>query len=140
MKIVVGVDGSDGSERAVDWCAGHAERLGAEVLAVHAVVVPMYAWNLGVYAPPVYSAEEQERILETLREKWCKPLTDANVRFEPKVVEGYPAQVIMEVADSENADLVVTGSRGLGGFKEMMLGSTSRELSHHLKRPLLIVP
>jgi len=140
MKIVVGVDGSAGSERALTWCADHADLLGAEVIAVHAVVVPVYAWNLGVYALPAYSEEDHERILETLREKWCKPLTDANVHFEPKVVDGYPATAIMEVADREKADLIVTGSRGLGGFKEMMLGSTSHHLSHYLDRPLVIVP
>lgn len=140
MKIVVGVDGSETSERALAWCAEHARGLGAEVIAVHALEVPVYAWNLGVYAPPVYSEEDHERVRDTLREKWCKPLTAAGVPFEAKVVDGYPATVIIEVTEREKADLVVTGRRGLGGFKEMMLGSTSHHLSHHLDRPLVIVP
>jgi nucleotide-binding universal stress UspA family protein len=140
MKIVVGVDGSEGSERALAWCAAHAAALDANVIAVHAIEVPVYAWRLDVYAPPLYTDADGERIQETLREKWCKQLTDANVPFEAKVIEGYPANVIIEAAYREKADLVVTGRRGLNGFKEMMLGSTSHYLSHHLDRPLVIVP
>ena len=140
MKIVVGVDASDGSERALAWCAEHAAALDATVIAVHALEVPVYAWRFDVYAPPVYSEADRERILETVRENWCKTLADAKVPFEAKVVDGYPANVIIEVAFREKADLVVTGRRGLGGFKEMILGSTSHHLALHLARPLVIVP
>lgn len=140
MKIVVGVDGSDGSERALAWCAEHAAALDATVIAVHALEVPVYTWRFDAYAPPVYNEADRERMLERVRENWCKPLADAKVPFEAKIVDGYPANVIIEVAFREKADLVVTGRRGLGGFKEMLLGSTSHHLSHHLDRPLVIVP
>jgi nucleotide-binding universal stress UspA family protein len=140
MKILVGVDGSDESKRAIAWCAKYAGPLGASVIAVHALEVPVYAFRLDVYAPPVYNDADRERILETLRDEWCKQLAEENVSFEAKVVDGYPANVIIEVAHRENVDLVVTGRRGLGGFKEMMLGSTSHHLSHHLTRPLVIIP
>jgi nucleotide-binding universal stress UspA family protein len=46
----------------------------------------------------------------------------------------------MQAARSEGAELVVTGRHGRGGFAELVLGSTSHELSHHLDRPLVIVP
>ena len=46
----------------------------------------------------------------------------------------------MKTADDESADLVVTGRRGRGGFAELVLGSTSYSLVHHLNRPLTIVP
>jgi len=62
------------------------------------------------------------------------------VPFRTEVVDGYPPKVIIDVAAREAADLVVTGRRGLGGFKELLLGSTSNHLSHHLDRALLIVP
>jgi len=140
MNIVVGVDGSANSQRALGWCAEHAPALNAKVIAVHAVEIPVYAWRLDVYAPPVYTDADLERIEDTLREQWCKPLADAGVPFEAKVITGYPANVIIEAAHREKADLVVTGSRGLNGFKEMMLGSTSHHLAHHLARPLVIVP
>jgi nucleotide-binding universal stress UspA family protein len=140
MNIVVGVDGSANSQRALAWCAEHAPALNAKVIAVHAVEVPVYAWRFDVYAPPVYTDADLQRIEVTLREQWCKPLADANVAFEAEVIEGYPANVIIESAHREKADLVVTGSRGLAGFKEILLGSTSHQLAQPLERPLLSVP
>ena len=71
---------------------------------------------------------------------WCAPLTKAHVAFRTVVTDGSPAAAIIAVAQHEQADLVVTGRRGLGGFKELLLGSTSHELSHHLDCPLVIVP
>jgi nucleotide-binding universal stress UspA family protein len=56
------------------------------------------------------------------------------------VVDGEPAPALMEAARTEGAALVVTGRRGHGGFKALLLGSTSHHLSHHLDRPLVIVP
>jgi nucleotide-binding universal stress UspA family protein len=140
MNIIVGVDGSEGSQRAIEWCAKYAGALGAKVIAVHAIDIPVYAMRLDVFAPPLYDDADRERILETLRGEWCNTLAEENVPFEAKVVDGYPANVIIEVAHRERADLVVTGRRGLSGFKEMMLGSTSHHLSHHLATPLVIVP
>jgi nucleotide-binding universal stress UspA family protein len=140
MKIVVGVDGSEHSKRAVAWCAKYGGALEAEVIAVHALEVPVYAWRLDVFAPPLYSEEDHQRVREVLRDEWCKQLVDGNVPFKAVVVDGYPATEIIELAYREKADLVVAGRRGLGGFKELMLGSTSHHLSHHLTLPLVIVP
>ena len=140
MKMLVGVDGSESSQHAVAWCALHAAALGASVIAVHALEVPVYAFLPDAYASPAYADVDRESSREVLREQWCKPLTDAKVPFEAKIVDGYPADVISEAARREHADLVVIGRRGLGGFKEMMLGSTSHHLAHHLDRPLVIVP
>jgi nucleotide-binding universal stress UspA family protein len=140
MKMLVGVDGSESSQRAVAWCAEHATALDASVIAVHAIEVPVHALMPDAYAPPVYAEVDRENIREVLRERWCSQLNAANVSFEAKVIEGYPAEVIIEAARGEQADLVVVGRRGLGGFKKMLLGSTSNHLSHHLDRPLVIVP
>jgi nucleotide-binding universal stress UspA family protein len=51
-----------------------------------------------------------------------------------------PARGLMEVAHRENADLIVTGRRGRGGFAELLLGSTSHALTHHAALPIVIVP
>ena len=140
MKLLVGVDGSESSQRAVAWCAEHATAPDASVIAVHALQVPVYAFMPDAYAPPVHAEVDRDSIREVLRKQWCKQLKDADVPFEAKVIDGHPADVIIDAARREQPDLVVTGRRGLGGFKEMMLGSTSHHLSHHLDRPLVIVP
>ena len=60
--------------------------------------------------------------------------------FRVVLKDSDPALAIMQAAKSEDADLVVTGRRGRGGFAELVLGSTSHVLTHHLDRPLVIVP
>ena len=136
MKIVVGVDGSEHSLRAIAWCAKYAERLDAEVIAVHTIELSVYASTEG-YVVPDYSPEEREKLRRVLVEQWCEPLVRAKVPVRPVLTEGHPANVIRETADAENADLVVVGRRGRGGFTELLLGSTSHQLSHHVGRPLV---
>jgi nucleotide-binding universal stress UspA family protein len=62
----------------------------------------------------------------------------AGVEVEPVVREGAPARVLLEEADK--ADLLVVGSRGLGGFRGLLLGSVSQQCSHHAPCPVVIVP
>ncbi len=141
MKIVVGVDGSVSSGHAVDWCAAVAPALDAEIIAVHSIEIPVYsASGFGAAPVPPPSASERDGVRAMIEGEWCAPLTEAKVRFRSVVADGSPAAAIIDVAQHEEADLVVTGRRGLGGFKELLLGSTSHELSHHLDRPLVIVP
>ena len=140
MKIVVGVDGSDESLRAVAWCATYAKALGAEVIAVHAIELPIYPSTAGFFPMPVYEPPDREKLEQLMIEQWCAALKAAGVPVRPVVTEGYPANVIRETADAQDADLVVVGRRGLGGFTELVLGSTSHHLAHHLSRPIVIVP
>jgi nucleotide-binding universal stress UspA family protein len=141
MKIVVGIDGSEQSLRAVAWCATHADALGAEVVAVHAIELPLYPPVVGLYSVPLqYSSEDNDTLRTVMTEQWCEPLSRMKVAFKPVVVEGYPAEVIRDTANAEDADLVVVGRRGRGGFKELVLGSTSHQLAHHFGRALVIIP
>ena len=140
MKMLVGVDGSESSQRAVAWCAAQAAALDANVIAVHAIEMPIHALLPDAYAPPMYAAVDREHIGDVLRDKWCSELHAAHVPFDTRVIAGYPADVIIKTARLEDADIVVVGRRGLGGFEKLLLGSTSNQLSHHLNRTLVIVP
>lgn len=145
MKIVVGVDGSEPASRAVQWCAKYAGTLEAEVIVVHAIDIPMDAPVVDLdVSPPVLipspSQEYRAELREHIRAVWCAPLANANVPYRVVVMEIGPAPSIMEVAQTEQADLVVTGRRGRGGIAELVLGSTSHTLTHHLDRPMVIVP
>jgi len=139
-KIVVGVDGSPQSERAVAWCASHASALDATVVVVHANEIPVAIPMGAYYAYPGLTPEQRDELRDVVSRDWCKPLADAGVMFRVIMTEGPPAASIMETASAEQADLVVVGRRGRGGFAELVLGSTSHQLSHHLDRPLVIVP
>jgi nucleotide-binding universal stress UspA family protein len=141
MKILVGIDGSEASLRALGWCANHAGQLGAEVVAVHTIDLPIVVSpTVPGFNLPDFRPVDREAIEETATKEWCAPLREAEVPFRVLLRDGAPAESIIEAARTENADLVVTGSRGRGGFAELLLGSTSHALSHHLHRPLLIIP
>jgi nucleotide-binding universal stress UspA family protein len=138
-KIIVGVDGSEHSIRAVQWCAAHAAELDAEVIAVHVIDTLVYLRNSELPIPPLLP-QQREELHDLVTRDWCKPLADAGVSYRVTVMDGRPSVALMRAAQTENAELVVTGRRGRGGFAELLLGSTSHELTHHLDRPLVIVP
>jgi len=141
MKIIVGVDGSEHANRAVEWCAEYAPGLEAEVVAVHAIDIPFYVSPTTPYIPPPpLSAEDRAGLQEHVTTVWCAPLLKANVPFRVVLMDSDPALAIMQATKTEQADLVVTGRRGRGGFAELVLGSTTYALTHHLERPLVIVP
>jgi nucleotide-binding universal stress UspA family protein len=141
MRIIVGVDGSPSSERAVEWCAAHAKEMEAEVVAVYSIEMPVYAASgFGAVSLPVPSEPDRDELRDVMRRDWCAPLSKATVPFRVELMDGAPAPAIIALAEREAADLVVTGRRGRGGFAELLLGSTSHQLSHHLDRPLVIVP
>ncbi|MFM8973597.1 MAG: universal stress protein [Actinomycetota bacterium] len=139
--IVVGVDGSEHAERAIEWCARHAVRLGADVVVVHAVDLPLAgAPGIG-YAPlPPLTGEERDDLTAIVRDRWSAALATAGVDSRVEVVDGPAATALKDAARANDAELVVVGRRGRGGFAELLLGSTSHHLSHHLDRPLVIVP
>ena len=141
MKIIVGVDGSHPAARAVEWCAAMAGPMQAEVIAVFSIEIPAFAASGFGYVPlPVPSQPDRDELRQVVEREWCAALTKANVPFRVVLMDGPPASAIMTLAAQENADLVVTGRRGRGGFAELLLGSTSHQLSHHLDRPLVIIP
>jgi nucleotide-binding universal stress UspA family protein len=140
-KIVVGVDGSEPSARAVAWCAEHASAFGAEVVVVHAIDIPLYIGIGSVYmSAPTMTESQRDNVRDIIARDWCKALADAGIPHRILLLDGVPVQVITQVAQEEDAVLIVTGRRGRGGFAELVLGSTSHGLTHHVDRPLLIVP
>ncbi len=134
--IVVGVDGSENGDRAVDWAARLAGAAGARVVAVH-VFEPLA--HLGD-APPIDLEAAREEARRRLAEEWCRPFEEAGAEVDSVLAEGHPAGVLSDVAADRGADLVVVGARGLGPIKAMLLGSTSRELTQAGRFPVAVIP
>jgi nucleotide-binding universal stress UspA family protein len=136
-RIIVAVDGSENSLAAVGWAAGLAEATGAEVVAVHAVGL---LEQLGADGEPVPTQPHRDDIQRQFEESWCAPLDQPGIRCRRLLRDGNPVSVLLAVADEEDADLLVLGSRGLGGYPEALLGSTSTQVAQHSTRPVTIVP
>jgi nucleotide-binding universal stress UspA family protein len=137
--IVVGVDGSKGSVHALEFALEEAKVRGAEVKAVSAWHVPVSTYNTG-WVPVGIDPSDFERIARAALERSLKEAdaAESNVTVTPILREGQPADVL--VAEAREADLLVVGSRGLGGFKGLLLGSVSQQCAHHASCPVAIVP
>ena|SRR5438067_301236 len=145
--IVVGVDGSDGAKHALRWAAAEARLRGSRLLIVHAwrfgyAGVPGGGYGSlgGPFDPfPGGGVSDMHRAAEELLEKVTAELDGEaeGVEIERRVVEGGAPEVL--VAAAAEADLLVVGSRGHGGFAGLLLGSVSQQCAHHAHCPVVIV-
>jgi nucleotide-binding universal stress UspA family protein len=139
--IIVGVDGSGHSHRALEWAINEAAIRHAPltVLTVEQAVTGF--WD----APALYPGDTD--LTEHAR-KLARDETDAALGKLPTesrppevtvlAVTGIPAEEILGLAMS--ADMVVVGSRGAGGFKKLLMGSVSTTVAHHARCPIVIIP
>jgi len=137
--IVVGVDGSEGSVRALEFALVEARARGAELKVVSAWDVPVSAYNTG-WVPIAVDPVDFEQIAESALDRSLHEAgaAESGVSVTPILREGQAADVL--VAEAHEAELLVVGSRGLGGFKGLLLGSVGQQCAHHTTCPVAIVP
>jgi nucleotide-binding universal stress UspA family protein len=120
-------------------------RPGADVVAAHALSTPVFADGFVFATGTGY--EEWLRAWKELRsytqrameQDWCQPLAEAGIAFRAVIVDGGP-EALIALAVSVEADILVVGRRGRGGFAELVLGSFSHHLVHHCTHPVVVVP
>ena len=134
-KILIGLDGSEDSLKAADDAIAIAKLHGAKLITVH--VIPSSA---NAPTSPEFSKRSVESA-ETWFGKIKHNAVDAGVEVETKVISsGYSVgQVIVDLAEKENVDLVVVGTRGMTGFKKMLLGSTALEVVTYSDCSVMVV-
>ena len=138
--IVVGVDGSEGSKLALRWACEEAARLdGAKVVAVATWTYPVVAASpwMGGYDVPMDLTEPTAQALQDAVDEVVAAGAPA-AQIETKVVCGPAAGTLIEAG--KDADLLVVGSRGLGGFTGLLLGSVSHQVAAHAPCPVIVVP
>lgn len=128
-RIVVGIDGSEVSMKALDWAAAEAARSGA-ALDIQTAYEPGYEF---ITHDEVQNTMERLIDEATVRVQRAHP----NLTISSGTHEVAPATVLIDA--SEGADLLVVGSRGEGGFKGLLLGSVSQKCSLHSHCPITIV-
>jgi nucleotide-binding universal stress UspA family protein len=136
--IVVGVDGSPGSRRALTWAAAEAADHGAELVVVnvweHTLLPPAGSVTVSEHYVPDPSQRTAEDLLQVIKEE----LGDQPpVLVQPRVKQGRPAKVLIE--ESGNAELLVVGNRGHGGFAGLVLGSVSQHVAAYAQCPVTVV-
>ncbi|WP_329001000.1 universal stress protein [Kribbella sp. NBC_00709] len=138
-SIVAGYDGSPAGEAAVWWAAAEAERRQSRLRLTYALPLPFMSSPLGVPTVPLPTErlrETAEHLLAELarrvREVWPELAVDAVVTFAGAT------QALLQEATT--ADLVVVGSRGLGEFRDLAMGSVSAHVATHASCPVVVVP
>lgn len=139
-RIVVGIDGSPGSLVALRWAGVVAARLGLPLLAVEAWQYPPSAGTpFGTsHLPGTWRTDQEiEARLRTLVDRELATVRDVEVTVQA----GHgPATAALLAAAEQDTELLVVGSRGLGGFAGLLLGSVSRQLIEHAPCPVTVLP
>lgn len=145
-SILVAVDGSENSNRALDLALDLADKFGASVLVLNVseaptvTAVPMEPTSYPIDSMVVVSKDLRKFHEETLsravdRAKTAKP----NLTVDSRLLEGDPAKEIVGAAKEGGFDVIVVGHRGLGKVQEFFLGNVSAKVAHSAQVPVIIV-
>lgn len=136
--IVVGVDGSDQSLCALVWAAQEAERRRTPLYVVTAYTVPVFAASSMDAGYATVDDSVVREGAQAVLDQAISKIAGHNIEIVPRVETGDASGVLLEL--SEEAELMVVGSRGRGGFVGRLLGSVSAALPAHSKCPTVVVP
>ncbi len=140
--VVVGVDGSDSSHRALRFALNHALATGSEVVVVNSWEVPLPADTASLAADAqapheeVFDRQSEEVVAGVLAEV-IDDRTE-NLEISAVRVQANPVEALLRAG--KDADLVVVGSRGRGGVRGLVMGSTSQGVLHHARGPVAVLP
>jgi len=130
--IILGYDGSEGSRKAVDMAAELARTCQASIIVVSAF------HQMPRVTQPKTNDFKDIHETRTLADDLVAELELMGISAETDVLEGPPADALLNAAEAHEADLIVVGSRGLGQFKGLLLGSTSDRVLHFATIPVLV--
>lgn len=147
-KILVPLDGSEHADKALDCALDLAETYSAEILllsVIHVSTIVYTASTLGLLTSSSISARNYGKEIEGyLKKVLSEGVNKANkakpyLKVTTKLVEGRPADKIVEIAKEEKVDIIIMGHRGVSGVKKLFLGSVSNHVVDQASCPVLIV-
>ena len=138
-KIVVGVDGSEASLKAVIWAAHEAKLRNSEIEIIHSWSMPFVVDPMAMM-PTMFPTEEMVADANKIVAAAAKKVSsiDPKIHVITRVERGSASEHL--ITASKSADLLVVGSRGHGGFAGLLLGSVAQQVANHASCPAVIVP
>lgn len=139
-KFIVAYDGSPDSKKALEMAIDLANKVSAELFVVS--VCEPFALGAGAIGEgAVYwdTEKEYKRVVEQKTETVRKYCEEKNLNVHAQVLTGHPVDEIIKYAQTEKADLIITGTRGHGGFARLLLGSVAHKLVTYSDIPVLVV-
>ena len=152
-KILVAMDGSENSQKAAQAALELAEKLKTELVVLHAIIPPTSYYQTTIASPtgmslPAPSQHEIDAYYSYARKVATGIVGEVEskakrqgIHIKTQITEAVSSVVetILNHAAKENVDLIVVGTRGLGGFKKLLLGSVSSGIVSHAQCPVLVV-
>jgi nucleotide-binding universal stress UspA family protein len=139
--IIVGVDGSDHSRHALEWAIREAAVRHAPLTVLTVQQAVAGYWG----GPVLYPGDEElaKQAHERAKQETDRTLEKIDPESRPssvtvRAVNGLPAEALLEAA--ADADMLIVGSRGAGGFKRLPMGSVSTQVTHHAHCPVVVIP
>jgi nucleotide-binding universal stress UspA family protein len=137
-KVLVPVDGSDNSHRALDAALLLSEKLDAKVTAIHVMEdIPLLHIQSDKLLRELLEAYKKES--QVILSKCSDIATRKGLSINTKLLQGNASSTILDFCEKEKYDIIVMGSRGMGKFKELVLGSVSSKVIHHSSCPVMII-
>ena len=139
--IIVGVDGSDNSRRALGWAMREAVQQNVPLVVMTVEpdpVRPVTGIYWGVHSGNSFKPELARKSLQEIVDKVASEIGGTLPEITVSATTGEVAEELIKA--SRDADLLVVGTRGSGGFTRLMLGSTSSQVTHHAACPVVVVP
>lgn len=137
-SILVPVDGSDNSYRALDAALVLAEKLGSIITVIHVMEqIPITHIGSEKLLSELLEAYKKEN--QNILSKCSEIATQKGLTLKTLLLQGNPASVILDYSKKEKFDLLIMGSRGLGKFKELILGSVSGKIVHHSPSAVMLI-
>jgi len=136
--IIVGVDGSEHSRQALDWALHEAslQQAPVTVICVHPALVSY--WGAVTYPDGDLETEHVREQVQALVDKAVSGMPGPVPPVTVRVTPGSPSTELISAA--KDADMLVVGSRGSGGFARLLLGSVSSQVTHHAPCPVVVIP
>lgn len=137
-NILVPVDGSDNSYRALDAALLLSEKLGSNITVIH-VMEQVPITHIGSEKLLNEFLESYKKENQEILSKCSEIATQTGLTINTFLLEGNPASEILNFSKNEKFDLLIMGRRGLGKFKELILGSISSKIVHHSPSAVLLI-
>ena len=150
QKILVPLDGSEHSLRALEKAVQIAEKFSGKITLIHVysvqpIMMPEPS-TVGSLSIPIITGAEVSTMIEAAKKLGNRILEDgekriktSGVKVEKMLVEGHAVEEIVRVADQGSFDLIVIGARGVSHMREMLLGSVTDGVIHHARCPILVM-
>ena len=139
-KILVPYDGSEHSERAFSYALDLAKKYSSEVIAISCILAQDQLFETSIPEQENLELQRQRKIASEILSVPESRSEQAKIGYSGVVLKtSSVADAILSYAESNGIDMILIGSRGLGGFKKLLLGSVASALSQYSKCPVLIV-